>query len=231
MMKKGILAALCIAGWASMATAEVTPSAGPHDNRVRMARFVDGQVYRVNVTVLKVTSIEFGPDEEIISIVAGDTEGFQFDAVPGGRAMVVKPIISGASTNITVYTTQRAYYFYVTENPRTTHYVIRFQHPNRGNATPANRQVTAAAPYRNYGANRLTEITPLEVWDDGTFTYFRFARNGALPAIFRVSDGMERTTNSQTMNDGTIRVSGVAQYWVLRAGDTENTLARLGGNQ
>jgi len=231
MKKTSFLAAVCLAGFSNWAHAEVSPRAGAHDHRVRTANYIDGQVYRINTTVMKVTSIEFGADEEITSILAGDTEGFNFDAVPGGQAMAVKPTMSGVSTNITVYTNKRSYYFTVSETSAATYYVVRFQHPNTRAATPANRQVVATAPYQNYGANRLTEITPLEVFDDGTFTYFKFARNAPLPAIFRVSDGRERTVNSQTMNDGTIRVSGVSQYWVLRAGDTENTIARLGGSR
>ena len=94
MINQGILATLCLTAFATLAQAEVTPRAGAHDSRVRMAQYVDGQVYRINTTVMKVTSIEFGGDEEIVSISAGDTEGFQFDAVPGGRAMLVKPMIS-----------------------------------------------------------------------------------------------------------------------------------------
>lgn len=231
MINQGILATLCLTAFATLAQAEVTPRAGAHDSRVRMAQYVDGQVYRINTTVMKVTSIEFGGDEEIVSISAGDTEGFQFDAVPGGRAMLVKPMISGATTNIIVYTNRRPYYFAVTETANATHYVVRFDSPRSRSAQPANKRVVATTPFDKYGADRLTEITPREVFDDGTFTYFRFARNGALPAIFRVSDGRERTTNSQTLNDGTIRVSGVAQYWVLRAGETENTIARLGGRK
>ena len=145
--------------------------------------------------------------------------------------MLVKPMMSGVTTNIIVYTNQRAYYFAVTETNSATHYVVRFDGPRTRSAPPANKQVVATAPYDTYGANRLTEITPREVFDDGTFTYFRFARNASLPAIFRVSGGRERTVNSQTLDDGTIRVSGVSQYWVLRAGETENTIARLGGSK
>jgi len=231
MKKTSFLAALCLAGFSTVAHAEVTPRAGAHDSRVRLAHYVDGQVYRINTTIMKVTSIEFGSGEEIISIAAGDTEGFQFDAVPGGHAMLVKPMMSGVTTNIIVYTNQRAYYFAVTETNSATHYVVRFDGPRTRSAPPANKQVVATAPYDTYGANRLTEITPREVFDDGTFTYFRFARNASLPAIFRVSGGRERTVNSQTLDDGTIRVSGVSQYWVLRAGETENTIARLGGSK
>lgn len=230
-MKHAVMLALVGLFCAGPGSAEVTPAAGAHDNRVRVARYVDGQVYRINVSMLKVTAVEFGPDEEIRSIVAGDTEGFNFDAIPGGRAMVIKPMLAGVTTNITVYTNKRSYYFTVTETSKATHYVVRFQHPNAGNAAVARNAVVKAPPYSSYGAEKLTSITPTEVWDDGTFTYFRFKRNGSLPAIFRVSDGRERTSNTTALADGSIRVSGVSQYWVLRAGDVENTIARLGAGQ
>ncbi|RII36839.1 conjugal transfer protein TrbG, partial [Pseudooceanicola sediminis] len=63
------------------------------------------------------------------------------------------------------------------------------------------------------------EFTPTAIWDDGTFTYFRFARNAPVPAIFRYSNGRERAVNSQALSDGVIRVSGVNRQWVLRLGE------------
>ena len=58
------------------------------------------------------------------------------------------------------------------------------------------------------------------MWDDGTFTYFQFARNAPVPAIFRYSNGRERTVNTQATEPGVIRVSGVNAQWVLRLGET-----------
>jgi type IV secretion system protein VirB9 len=40
-----------------------------------------------------------------------------------------------------------------------------------------------------------------------------------VPAIFRYSSGRERTVNTQAIEDGLIRVSGVNTQWVLRIGD------------
>jgi len=60
-----------------------------------------------------------------------------------------------------------------------------------------------------------------EIWDDGTFTYFRFAANAPLPAIFRWSAGNERSVNALARPDGVIRVSGVSDRWVLRLGEDE----------
>ena len=66
---------------ASASLAEVQPRRGAHDARVRVATFVDGEVYQVRTSLTHVTSIEFGPGETIRSIIAGDTEGFLLDSV------------------------------------------------------------------------------------------------------------------------------------------------------
>lgn len=199
------------------AFAETTPRPGSHDNRVRVATWTEGQVYRVVTSLTRVTSVEFGEGETIRSIIAGDTAGFQFDGVPGGRAFAIKPVASGVSTNITVYTNRRSYYFHVVEARETPHYVVQFRYPESN--TPAANAVAAGAPNSNYGASRQTEFTPTAVWDDGTFTYFRFPRNAPIPAIFRWTGGRERTVNSVAQEDGVIRVSGVHRQWVLRLGE------------
>ncbi len=211
-----ILSALLILT-AAPAVAEYVPRSGGNDARVRVATYRDGEVYRLSVSMTHVTSIEFGEGETIRSIIAGDTEGFQLDGVPGGRAFAVKPTARGVSTNITVYTNRRSYYFHVTEASSPTFYVVRFQYP--GEQRAAVNAVAAQAPNYNYGASDQTEFTPTQVWDDGTFTYFRFPRNAPVPAIFRYSNGGERTVNSQQVEDGVLRVSGVSEQWVLRLGD------------
>lgn len=207
------LAALLAAG----AHAEATPSRGSHDARVRVASYVDGQVYRLAVTVLHVTTVEFGPGEEIVSIVAGDTEGFQLDGVPGGRAFAVKPVVSGARTNITVYTNQRSYYFNVVEGNEPTYYVVRFAYP--GAAAPPRGAVVAQGPTYRYAASGEAEFRPTAVSDDGTFTFFQLPRNAPLPAILRVGTGGERTVNGTTLPGGLVRVSGVSERWALRLGE------------
>ncbi len=202
---------------AGMAEAEATPQRGRHDARVRVAPYVDGEVYRIATTVLNVTTIEFGPGEAITSIVAGDSEGFQLDGVPGGRAFAVKPILDRARTNITVYTNQRSYYFDVVEGGEPTFFVVRFAYP--GAAAPPRNAVVPQAPNARYGVSGTTEFAPVAVWDDGTFTYFQFGSNAPLPAILRVGTGGERSVNSTAQANGVVRVSGVSPRWVLRLGE------------
>lgn len=202
---------------ASTALAEATPRRGPNDARVRIATYQEGQVFRLNVSLTHVTTIEFGTGETIRSILAGDTEGFELDGVPGGQAFAIKPLARGVHTNVTVYTNRRSYYFNVQEVSTPTFYVVQFRYPDE-DRRPRNA-VAAQAPNYNYGASDRTEITPVRVWDNGTFTYFQFARNAPVPAIFRYSNGRERTVNTQATEPGVIRVSGVNAQWVLRLGD------------
>jgi type IV secretion system protein VirB9 len=210
-----LAAAICLG--TPPASAEYVPRAGANDQRVRVATYRDGEVYRLRVGLTHVTSVEFGAGETIRSIIAGDTEGFQLDGVPGGRAFAIKPNARGVRTNITVYTNRRSYYFDVTEGP-TPFYVVQFRYP-------ADRAVSKAAavagqpPNFGYAASQSVAFTPTSVWDDGTFTYFRFARNAPVPAIFRHANGRERTVNSQQVEDGVLRVSGVSREWVLRLGE------------
>ncbi|MGP9790886.1 TrbG/VirB9 family P-type conjugative transfer protein [Roseinatronobacter sp. NSM] len=211
--------------------AEITPRAGPHDARVRDAIYVDGQVYNLVLMLERVTTVELPRGEEIVSVVAGDTQSFDFDAVPGGRAFVIKPKRSGARTNITVFTNRRTYYFVVQESRNTAFYSVRFTVPadqtrERGARVPEQRVINT-----RYGGNAMTAITPEEVWDDGTFTYFRFATAREMPTIFAISDGMERIANGQVQRDGTVRVSGTSPYWVLRLGQIETAIANLGARQ
>ena len=201
---------------ANIAFAEAIPRSGPNDSRVRVATYQDGQVYRLKVSLTHVTTVEFGQGETIRSIIAGDTEGFQLDGVPGGRAFAVKPNARGVHTNITVYTNRRSYYFNVTESSSPTFYVVQFRYPDE-NRRPTNA-VAQRAPNYNYAASDRKNFTPSSVWDDGTFTYFRFARNAPVPAIFQHNNGRERTVNSTQVEDGVLRVSGVGREWVLRLG-------------
>lgn len=212
-----VLGAICLT--ASTAFGEITPRRGPHDQRVRIATWTEGQVFRVVTSLTRVTSVEFGEGETIRSIIAGDTVGFQFDGVPGGRAFAIKPMASSVATNITVYTNRRSYYFHVVEARETPHYVVQFRYPE--DRSPPRNAVAAGAPNANYAVSSQREFTPVSVWDDGTFTYFRFARNAPVPAIFRYSSGAERSVNSTAQSGGVIRVSGVNRQWVLRLGDEE----------
>ena len=216
-MIRKILGATILVLLPGLTAAEAIPRGGPNDNRVRLATYQEDQVYRLSVSLTHVTTVEFGEGESIRSIIAGDTEGFEIDGVPGGQAFAIKPVARGVHTNVTVYTNRRSYYFNVQETRSPTFYVVQFRYPQ--DDTKSARVIAARAPNYNYAASGRTEFTPSRVWDDGRFTYFAFPRNAPVPAIFRHANGRERTVNTQATEDGVIRVSGVNSQWVLRIGE------------
>lgn len=82
MMKGMIFAAAAL--MPAVALAEVTPRAGAHDARIREARYVDGQIYNLSLALERITTLEFGPGEEVVNAVAGDTDSFIFESASYG---------------------------------------------------------------------------------------------------------------------------------------------------
>ena len=140
----------------ALAFAEAIPRGGPNDSRVRLATYQEGQVYRLSVSLTHVTTVEFGEGESIRSIIAGDTEGFEIDGVPGGQAFAIKPVARGVHTNVTVYTNRRSYYLNVEEVRSPTFYVVQFRYPD--DAGRPTRAIAAQAPKLQLRCQRADRV-------------------------------------------------------------------------
>lgn len=224
-MKSRIIGVLLLSLMATPTFAEVVPGRGRLDNRVRETRYVDGQVFVIRTSLTRATTVEFEEGERIVSIVAGDTVSFTFESIPGNRVFAIKPTARGVRTNATIYTDRRSYYLTLQEGSA-PFYVVRFTYPKRAQNT-AGTAVRRTVKNGNYGVNTQNEITPMSVWDDGAFTYFRFRPNAPVPSIFKVSNGLERSVNSQVVEDRVVRVSGTSKQWAVRLGDIEVCIAEL----
>ena len=67
-----------------------------------------------------------------------------------------------------------------------------------------------------------TDIAPLHVWDDGTFTHFKFAEHLDLPVIYMADgDGQESMVDRHSMGEDStiVVVHKVHDRWILRLGD------------
>lgn len=224
-MKKVTLALAASVMMATPALSETTPPGSRLDSRVRIVKHVDGQVYVLRTGLTRATTVEFENGERIVSIVAGDTESFSYESIPGDRVFAVKPTAKGVRSNVTVYTNRRSYYFTIQESSH-PFYVLRFNYPEQ-KRNPAGRAVQREANARSYGVSESNEITPSAIWDDGAFTYFKFPTKAPIPAVFKVTNGRERSVNSSTLEDRTVRVSGVSRQWALRIGGTEVCIAEI----
>jgi type IV secretion system protein VirB9 len=121
--------------------AETAPKPGSHDARVTYATYQEGQVYRINTRLRNVTLVELGEGEKIQSIAIGDLESFKIDKLERANLFIIKPVVAGATTNLTVETQRNIYFLQVTEGGQgQPNYSVKFTVPGSTRAaSPAAR--------------------------------------------------------------------------------------------
>ncbi|MFY9589849.1 P-type conjugative transfer protein VirB9 [Rickettsia endosymbiont of Halotydeus destructor] len=154
-------------------------------------------------------SIELARDEEIVSISMGDTTSWQI--VTAGHRIFIKPMEQDATTNMTLITNKRTYFFelYAKEtldirDPNLT-FNVRFIYPDDETDSSGHMQTYAtssASPdlghpekYNfNYYISGNEEIAPIKIFDDGEFTYLQFRdKNAKIPSVFAVDDALRES--------------------------------------
>lgn len=183
--------------------------------------------------------IEFSETETVNTIYSPKPEAWQF--IPIKNRLFLKPIEEGADTTLTVMTNQRVYFFELhaqyAAGPFDPNLVffIKFRYPSEireqgqgiGNENSIIQYVMTDIPdlskpdkYNfNYTVSGDYNITPIKIFDDGTFTYMEFReKSGILPAIFKVdSTGYEAMINFRMIGPY-IAVEGIFPVLSLRYG-------------
>ena len=239
------LAAAVLLASSVPAWAEKSPIPIATDARIRFLAYSEFQVFRVVANYGYAVTIEFGPDEVIETVSAGDTISWQI--VPAGRRLFIKPMEHDAHTNMTVITTKYTYNFdldAIEAKPSAASqtYLIKFRYAeavgvmNTAAAGAGGKAGSAAAATRDFvsPARRAAdfnfdyrlkgdkEFMPTFVFDDGVFTYFQFAdkRNKTLPAIFLVDkDGNESVVNYRMEGEYMV-VERIGKTYTLRGGES-----------
>lgn len=112
------------------------PVDSARDSRVKIMPFVENQVVEFEANRFIGTVIHFLPDEEIMQPIAlGDPNAWSVNS-QSPRDLVISPIMDSPDTNMTVRTTKRFYYFYLTASDKkgaskTATQAIRFIDPQQ----------------------------------------------------------------------------------------------------
>ncbi len=205
------------------ALAETAPKPGSHDARVTYATYQEGQVYRINTRLRNVTLVELGTGEQIQSIAIGDLESFKIDKLERANLFIIKPVVAGATTNLTVETQRNIYFLQVTEGGRgEPNYSVKFTVPGGTRAATPGSEIPASLPmsYKIMKKGRaLPGFAPVSISDDGRKTTFVIPPGAPMPTIFRAdAKGQEYSVNS-SVRGTTITVSTRSERWVLRYGE------------
>lgn len=227
----------CLASWSCLA--EEVPVAGTKDARIKFVEYDPNDVVQIVGHFGYSTHITFSDKERVTSVVLGDT--LAWEVAPAGNNLFVKPREDNARTNMTVLTNQdRVYTFYLAAAPKppsrneadTALYLrVTFRYPDAAKALVKRRDdgeeakrllATAHRDIRNidYMECGDDDVTPDQAFDDGRFTFLRYAGARQIPAVFVVNpDGSEALVDSH-MEADTLVVHRVAQRLVFRRGDS-----------
>ncbi len=226
----------------AIATGVPRPIGG--EGRIKIVNYTPNTVYKFVGHYEFQSIIEFSHDEEIDTISMGTPTPWQI--VPAGNRIFIKPVEEDADTNMTVITNKRMYFFEmhaetaVSVNDENLNFVVKFVYPenytatglhnagygngngvSRGGASGLLPDLSRPELYNfSYAiSGNSTLIEPLQVFDDGEFTYFKFKDvNAELPAIFIVDSANREGLVNFRLSNGYIVVERVAQRFTLRHG-------------
>lgn len=219
---------------ANSASAGRLPRAIGTESRIKIINYTPNTVFEFIGHYEYQTIVEFELDETIDTISMGTPGPWQ--VLPAGNRMFIKPIDDNATTNMTVITNKRMYFFEMHAQEAKSlfdedlSFIIKFVYPDQlQNAlTHVN---TSSAPdmdhpelYNfNYSiSGDAKDIEPTMIFDDGEFTYFKFKNiNAELPAVFMVdSSGNEALVNFRIENSYMVIERVTSKFTLRHGGDT-----------
>jgi len=229
------LVVICIVLILDKASATQIPRSIGNEKRIKIINYTPNSVYKFVGHYFYQSIIEFGLDEEIDTISMGTPTPWQL--IPAGNRIFLKPIDDDATTNMTVITNKRMYFFEMhAENAKSINdddisFVVKFVYPDDNNFNAVKHLAQASGPdlskpelynFRYTISGTSKQIEPLQVFDDGELTYFKFRDvNAEIPAIFLVDAQNNEGLVNYRINNGYVIVEKVATKFTLRhGGDT-----------
>lgn len=242
-MKRLIWIALLLPAFA---WAELTPSKGEFDARVRVVDYNPADVIKLVTFYGVSTHVQFADGEAIKDVAIGDDQAWQ--VVPRGNHLFIKPKATKADTNVTVVTDKRVYQFALFVEPKPIKDATAWRDPNLVFSLsfryPADVAAAAAAKAkatelqervadmkgklsdakkrdenRDYWVAGSPEISPTGARDDGRFIYLSFSNNRDMPAVYSVdAEGNEALVNTN-VEGNEIVVQRLVRKLTLRKGN------------
>ena len=239
---------------ASPAYAVLPATALPGDSRLVQFEYDADNTFMVLTKPKAVTHMEFGPDEKIVTVAAGDTKNWEVNPTANRRHLFVKPTFEGMETSLTVITDKRSYQFVLRSTGPGAKWYQRVtwrygqtmlmdlkaeeeaQHvaSRRAAAIEEEQSVTTLVSgvrpqdlRFDYEVTGEAPFRPVSVFDDGKFTWIRMPdRLNELPALFAALDGDELSIVNYVIKGDYILAQRLMDTGVLRLGRQEVRFSR-----
>ena len=218
------------------------PKALATDPRIRVVSYDPNNVVTLIGSQLVQTTLQFGDDETILGVEGGDSASWIISINKHKpNLLFVKPAVDASDSNLTVITDQHVYQFHVETDPKSNAdsanitYSVRFIYPDLikqqlNDAWQAKEQLKNSV-VTEHPVDPLTvnwaysfstrcnpDFVPIQVFDDGKFTYFRFAKTSEIPAIFVVDSAGHESLANYRMQGQYVVIERIARQFSLRNG-------------
>jgi len=232
----------------TLAVAELTPTKGKLDARVRVVDYNPWNVIKLSTFYGVSTHVQFAEGETIKDVAVGDDQAWK--VVPRGNHLFIKPTAVEADTNVTIVTDKRTYQFALVVQPHPIKdakawtdpnliFSLTFRYPDEEAAKLAANEKKAAQQRiddkvhaklaasvgkkdadknYNYWAAGSTEISPTAAYDDGRFIFLEFSNNRDMPAIYEVDKEGNEALINTNVIGNTIVIQRMVPELILRKG-------------
>lgn len=224
-----------VMGLSSATWAASLPISAGKDNRITTVQYDENNVVEIKAKPGVVTQIVLQKDEVYEAHAFGDGEAWHFNSYKNN--LFLKPAKPLGTTNLSVITNKRDYMFKVNFVDEQTidddMFQVRFTYPDDDKKANEGKNIQQSfdnAKFRkvynlNYMSKGSQTIAPINVYDDGNFTYFKFPGNVDLPVIYAVVPG-KKSTGDEILVDKSVTGDGnniivmhkVNPWWRLRLG-------------
>ncbi|WP_423200739.1 TrbG/VirB9 family P-type conjugative transfer protein [Cupriavidus sp. H19C3] len=231
----------------------VDPVALPGDSRLVVFTYNRDQIFRVLSAPLKMTTIEFPDDEQIVGEPAwGESVRWDYET-DGANHLYVKPQAAGLVNTLSVNTTRRSYEFTLVSSPLggIFYQKVRFRIPtsiaakvkarNDAKADAGDARSGDAADERNaeaigvspeklnfeYSISGSADFKPETAFDDGKALWLRLPAGASQNwPVALVKDGSDYVVVNALRRGGYLVVQRLADTVVLRSGRDEVRVER-----
>ena len=241
-MKRGVLAFVAVVAVSSSVFAEIAPRPGKADSRIREVAYNSDQVVAINASYGASTMIVLQDDEKVETLALGDSVAWKVEPNHKGNIVFIKPVEKDAVSNLNIVTSKRIYSFLLRSNfePIAKQiFKVRFRYPeDEADASllaaakerakfPNQGQFNVANANSDYAYKGSSVNRPTAVFDDGTKTFFRFADDAEIPAIFAVDAERNESLANFRREGAYVVIDKVNFQWTLRNGKESTCVFNL----
>jgi P-type conjugative transfer protein TrbG len=229
--------------------ATLTPKTDAFLNAVQIYPYSTGTIYKLVTAPERITDIALEQGEMLVSVASGDTVRWVIGDTSSGSGptkrthILVKPSLTGLSTNLLITTDRRAYHLALISTGRTALTGISWNYPEDAllvlrrakeaarDAEPIAGGIQVEQLHFNYEISGDTPTwRPLRAFDDGRQTYIEFPASivvGDAPPLFLVDGKGEAQLVNYRLKGRFYLVDRIFDQAELRFGTRKQQVVRV----